>query len=330
LRPVFAHAKADPKRVVYAEGEDERVLRAVQQVILDRVARPIVIGRTEVVQRRLERLALAMRPGEHFELVDPESDPRFNAYWTHYHRLTERKGVSPDFARRLVRTRETVIAALMVARGEADALLCGAVGQYHRHLRHLIDIIGLAPGASVPAALSTLVMPQTTVFLCDTYVNADPSADQLSGITIRAAEAIRHFGVEPKVALLSHSNFGSSDSASARKMREVLRLVRAAAPELEIEGEMHGDAAICEDIRTRIFPNSRLKGAANLLVLPTLDAANIAFNLLKTLGDGLHVGPILLGIAKPAHIVTPSVTVRGLVNMSAVAVSDAQFFAGAA
>jgi malate dehydrogenase (oxaloacetate-decarboxylating)(NADP+) len=218
----------------------------------------------------------------------------------------------------------------MVTRGEADALLCGAVGQYHRHLRHLIDIIGLAPGASVPAALSTLVMPQTTVFLCDTYVNADPSADQLSGITIRAAEAIRHFGVEPKVALLSHSNFGSSDSASARKMREVLRLVREAAPELEIEGEMHGDAAICEDIRTRIFPNSRLKGAANLLVLPTLDAANIAFNLLKTLGDGLHVGPILLGIAKPAHIVTPSVTVRGLVNMSAVAVSDAQFFAGAA
>jgi malate dehydrogenase (oxaloacetate-decarboxylating)(NADP+) len=330
MRPVFEHAKADPKRVVYAEGEDERVLRAVQQVILDRIARPIVIGRTEVVQRRLERLALAMRPGEHFELVDPESDPRFNAYWTHYHRLTERKGVSPDFARRLVRTRETVIAALMVARGEADALLCGAVGQYHRHLRHLIDIIGLAPGASVPAALSTLVMPQTTVFLCDTYVNADPSADQLGGITIRAAEAIRHFGVEPKVALLSHSNFGSSDSASARKMREVLRLVREAAPELEIEGEMHGDAAICEDIRTRIFPNSRLKGAANLLVLPTLDAANIAFNLLKTLGDGLHVGPILLGIAKPAHIVTPSVTVRGLVNMSAVAVSDAQFFAGAA
>jgi malate dehydrogenase (oxaloacetate-decarboxylating)(NADP+) len=330
MRPVFEHARADPKRVVYAEGEDERVLRAVQQVLLDRIARPIVIGRTEVVQRRLERLALGMRPGEHFELVDPESDPRYNAYWTQYHRLTERKGVSPDFARRLVRTRETVIAALMVARGEADALICGAVGQYHRHLRHLVDIIGLAPGAGVPAALSALVLPKTTVFLCDTYVNGDPSAEQLCGITIRAAEAIRHFGVEPKVALLSHSNFGSSDSPSARKMREVLGLLGRAAPELEVEGEMHGDAAISEEIRTRIFPNSRLKGTANLLVLPTLDAANIAFNLLKTLGDGLHVGPILLGVAKPAHIVTPSVTVRGLVNMSAVAVYDAQVVAGTA
>jgi malate dehydrogenase (oxaloacetate-decarboxylating)(NADP+) len=330
MRPVFEHAKADPKRVVYAEGEDERVLRAVQQVILDGIARPIVIGRTEVVQRRLERLALAMRPDKDFELVDPESDPRFNAYWTLYHRLTERKGVSPDFARRLVRTRETVIAALMVVRGEADALICGSVGQYHRHLRHLVDIIGPAPGASVPAALSTLVMPKATVFLCDTYVNADPTADQLCGITIRAAEAIRHFGIEPKVALLSHSNFGSSDSASARKMRDVLGLLRHVAPELEVEGEMHGDAAISEEIRTRIFPNSQLKGAANLLVLPTLDAANIAFNLLKTLGDGLHVGPILLGMAKPAHIVSPSVTVRGLVNMSAVAVYDAQVSAGAA
>jgi malate dehydrogenase (oxaloacetate-decarboxylating)(NADP+) len=330
MRPVFEHAKADPKRVVYAEGEDERVLRAVQQVLVDKIARPIVIGRTEVVQRRIERLALAMRPGRDFELVDPESDPRYNAYWTHYHRLTERKGVSPDFARRLVRTRESVIAALMVARGDADALICGAVGQYHRHLRHLLDIIGLAPGATVPAALSTLVLPKATVFLCDTYVNPEPSADQLCGITIRAAEAIRHFGVEPKVALLSHSNFGSSDTASARKMREVLARLRERAPELEVEGEMHGDAAISEEIRSRIFPNSRLKGAANLLVLPTLDAANIAFNLLKTLGDGLHVGPILLGMAKPAHVVTPSVTVRGLVNMSAVAVYDAQVQAGMA
>src|SRR5690606_5643492 len=240
-----------------------------------------------------------------------------------------RKGVSPDFARRLVRTRETVIGALMVARGEADALICGAVGQYHRHLRHLVDILGLAPDVSVPAGLSVLVLPKTTVFICDTYVNPEPTADQLCCITIRAAEQIRHFGIEPKVALLSHSNFGSSDTPSARKMREVLALLREAAPELEVEGEMHGDAAISEEIRSRIFPNSRLKGAANLLVLPTLDAANIAFNLLKTLGDGLHVGPILLGMAKPAHIVTPSVTVRGLVNMSAIAVYDAQVQAAA-
>ncbi|MBX6366969.1 MAG: NADP-dependent malic enzyme [Rhodospirillales bacterium] len=330
MRPVFEHAKTDPKRVVYCEGEDERVLRAVQQVLIDRIARPIVIGRTEVVNRRLKRLALAMRPGEHFELVDPENDPRYNDYWTHYHRLTERKGVSPDFARRLVRTRETVIGALMVARGDADALICGAVGQYHRHLRHLVDILGLAPDVSVPAALSVLVLPKTTVFLCDTYVNPEPTAEQLCCITLRAAEQIRHFGIEPKVALLSHSNFGSSDTPSARKMREVLALLREAAPELEVEGEMHGDAAISEEIRSRIFPNSRLKGAANLLVLPTLDAANIAFNLLKTLGDGLHVGPILLGMAKPAHIVTPSVTVRGLVNVSAIAVYDAQVQAAAA
>jgi malate dehydrogenase (oxaloacetate-decarboxylating)(NADP+) len=236
----------------------------------------------------------------------------------------ERKGVSPDFAKSVVRTRNTVIAALMVRRGEADTLLCGSIGQYRRHLRHLVDILGLCPGVSAPAALSAIVLPKGTYFLCDTYVCEEPAASEIAEMSLRAAEAVRHFGLEPKLALLSHSSFGASDAASARKMREALSLIRARAPQLEVEGEMHGDAAISEEIRARIFPNSRLKGSANLLVMPTLDAANIAFNLLKTLGDGQPIGPILLGLAAPAHILTPSVTVRGLVNMSAVAVYDAQ------
>jgi malate dehydrogenase (oxaloacetate-decarboxylating)(NADP+) len=324
MRPVFERARQAPKRLVYAEGEDERVLRAVQQVIGDHIARPIVIGRREVVQRRLEKLNLRVRIGREFELVDPQDDPRYHDYWKTYHRLMERKGVSPDFARYLVRTRNTVIGALMLKKGDADALLCGVIGQYHRHLRHIVDIIGLAPGATTASALSALVLPKGTYFLCDGYVMQDPTAEQVAEMTVRAAEAVRHFGVEPKVALLSHSNFGSSDASTARKMREALRLLTERAPGLEVEGEMHGDAAISEEIRQRIFPNSRLKGSANLLVMPTLDAANIAFNLLKALGDGLHVGPILLGVRQPAHIVTPSVSVRGLVNMSAVAVYDAQ------
>jgi malate dehydrogenase (oxaloacetate-decarboxylating)(NADP+) len=310
--------------VVYAEGEDERVLRAVQQVIDDRLAKPIIIGRRAVVERRIERLNLRLKLDESVELCDPEDDPRYNEYWELYHAIMERKGVAPDFARRVVRTRPTAIAALMVRRGEADALLCGTIGQYRRHLQHVIDILGLRAGVSAPAALSVLILPKGTYFLCDTQVVDDPNVGQLAEMTLRAASAVRHFGLEPKVALISHSNFGSSDHPSAHKMREALVLIRERAPELEVEGEMHADAAIDETIRQRIFPNSRLKGSANLLILPTLDAANIAFNALKVLGDGLPVGPVLLGSAKPAHIVTPSVTVRGLVNMTAVAVYDAQ------
>jgi malate dehydrogenase (oxaloacetate-decarboxylating)(NADP+) len=236
----------------------------------------------------------------------------------------ERKGVSPDFARSLVRTRTTVIAALMLRRGEADAMLCGAIGQYHRHLRHVLDILGLEPGVSAPAALSALILPKGAFFLCDTYVVEDPSAAQIAEMTLRAANAVRHFGVEPKVALLSHSSFGSSEAPSACKMREAFMLLRERAPALEVEGEMHADAAISEEIRHRIFPNSLLKGSANLLIMPNLDAANIAFNMLKVLGDGLAIGPILLGVDRPAHIMTPSITVRGLVNMTAIAVYDAQ------
>jgi malate dehydrogenase (oxaloacetate-decarboxylating)(NADP+) len=324
MRPIFDHARSNPKRVVYAEGEDERVLRAVQQALDDGLARPIVIARRDVARRRIERLNLRFRLDQDVELVDPTSDPRYNDYWTLYHRLMERKGVSPDFARDLVRNNTTVIASLMVRRGDADALLCGAIGQYHDHLRHIVDIIGLKTGASAPAALSALVLPKGTFFLCDTYVIEEPNAAQLAEITIRAADWVRVFGVEPKVALLSHSNFGSSAAPSAKKVRDALALLQSQAPTLEAEGEMHGDAAISEEVRHRIFPNSLLKGTANLLVMPNLDAANIAFNLLTVLGDGLAIGPMLLGAGKPAHIMTPSVTVRGLVNMTAIAVHDAQ------
>ncbi|MEX0732652.1 MAG: NADP-dependent malic enzyme [Aquisalimonadaceae bacterium] len=323
MKPLFEQARQNPKRVVYAEGEQERVLRSVQVVVDDGLALPILIGRRKVVEMRIRRMGLRMRIGEDIELCDPEDDPRYREYWTLYHSLMERRGVTPDQARNIVRTRTTVIAALMVYRGEADALICGTVGRYSRQLEYVETVLGKRPGVRNLAAMNALILPKGTFFLCDTYVNHDPTAQQLAEMTILAADEVRRFGITPKVALLSHSSFGSSNAESARKMREALQLIEARDPSLEVEGEMHGDAALSETIRERIFPNARLKGKANLLIMPTLDAANIAFNLLKVMGDGVSVGPILLGTNKPAHILTPSVTVRGIMNMTALATVEA-------
>ena len=324
MKPLFDRAREDVRRLVYAEGEETQVLRTVQIVVDDGLARPILIGRRRVVEMRIERLGLRLRLDEDVELCDPDDDPRYREYWTLYHQLTERHGVTPDAAREIVRTRTTVIAALMVARGEADAMICGVVGRYDRHLKHLRDIIGLREGVSDASAAELLIMPKDTVFVADTNVSYNPTAQELADTSILVAELVRRFGLTPKVALLSHSSFGSADSESARKMRETLRLVRQLEPGLEIEGEMRANSAMSESVRERLFPNSALTGTANVLILPNLDAANIAFNLALSLGDGLSVGPILIGMAKPAHIVGQSVTVRGLVNMSALAAVDAQ------
>ena len=324
MKPMFERAREADKCLIYAQGEDERVLRAVQVVVDEGLAKPILVGRPEVVEARIKREALRLQAGEHFELINPESDPRFKEYWETYHGIMGRKGVTPDLARTIVRTNNTVIAALAVKRGEADAMICGGDGRYREHLSHIRDIIGLAKGVHDLSAVSMLVLSKGTYFLADTYVTPDPSPEELVEMTYMAAVHVRQFGFEPKVALLSHSNFGSSEAPSAAKMREALHLLHKRYPDLEVEGEMHADAALSEFTRQRVFPESRLEGAANLLVMPNLDAANIGFNLVKELGEGLPVGPILIGTAAPAHIVTTSVTARGIVNMSAIAAVDAQ------
>jgi malate dehydrogenase (oxaloacetate-decarboxylating)(NADP+) len=324
MKPLFTAAKARPKRLVYAEGEDERVLRAVQIVVDERLAHPVLIGRPEVIEQRIERLGLRVRPGKDFELVNPQLDPRYRDYWSTYHGLTERKGVSPDYARVEMRRRNTLIGAMMMYKGEADGMLCGTFGTHDLHLHYVDQVIGLQPGIRSYAAMNALILPHRTVFICDTYVQPDPDAEHVAEMTVLAAEALRRFGLVPKVALLSASNFGSLSLPSSRKMQHALALVRERAPELEVEGEMHGDAAISEEIRLRLFPSSRLRGEANLLIMPTLDAANISFNLLKTAaGDGVTIGPILLGAARAVHILTPSATVRRIVNMTALTVVDA-------
>jgi len=324
MKSLFTAAKAAPRRIVYAEGEDERVLRATQIVVDERLARPILIGRPQVVEQRLARLGLRVRPGKEFDLVNPEFDPRYRDYWSTYHQLTERKGVSPEYARIEMRRRNTLIGAMLMYKGEADCMVCGTFGTHALHLQYIDQVIGLRPGVRHYAAMNALILPARTVFICDTYVTADPDAENIAEMTLLAAEEIRRFGITPKVALLSASNFGSIDLPSSRKMRAALALIEARAPELEIEGEMHGDAAISEDIRTKVFPRTRLRGEANLLVMPTMDAANISFNLLKTAaGGGVTIGPMLLGAARPVHILTPSASVRRIVNMTALAVADA-------
>ncbi|MBN8509939.1 MAG: NADP-dependent malic enzyme [Burkholderiales bacterium] len=328
MRPVFAAAKAAsakrPVRVAYAEGEDERVLRAVQVVLDERLAQPILVGRPEVVRMRIERAGLRLSPGRDFELVDPEHDPRFRAYWETYAKLMGRDGVTPEAAKAAVRRSNTLISALMVHRAEADAMLCGLVGRYDQHLDHVRAVIGQRPGSRTMAAMNALMLEQHTLFIADTFVNEEPSAEDLADIALMAAAELRRFGVPPKVAFLSHSVFGSSQRASAKRMRAARDLFARRAPDIECDGEMHGDAALSETIRRGYLPDTTLSGAANLLLLPNLDAANILFNVLKTTGGhGVTVGPVLLGAARPVHILTPSSTVRRVVNMTALAVTDA-------
>jgi malate dehydrogenase (oxaloacetate-decarboxylating)(NADP+) len=329
MRPVFEQARSAPKRVIFSAGEDDRVLRAVQIVLDEELAVPILIGRPDVIRRRAERLGLRFRPGTDVALIDPSDDPRYDRYWSSYHELMERRGVTIPTARNLVRSSPTLIAALAVRLGDADAMIAGAYGRFRTHFNHVRDVIGYRPGTTHMAGLSLLVMPTRSLFIADTYVNDDPSADTLAEITLLAADEVLRFGIQPRVALLSHSNFGTSDHPSARKMAEAVRLLHQRAPSLEVDGEMHGDSALDGDLRASLFPRSKLKDAANLLICPSLDAANISFNLLKTAADGLHVGPILLGTAQPAHVLTPSVTARGILNMTALAVVDAQRYADA-
>jgi malate dehydrogenase (oxaloacetate-decarboxylating)(NADP+) len=323
MRPLFEQAKAEPLRITYAEGEDERVLRAAQEVVDEGLAQPILVGRRGVIEMRLERLGLRIRPDRDFAIVDPQDDPRFRDYWQLYHQLMERRGVTPQIARVVVTTRTTVIAALALVRDECDAMICGLTGRYPSHLRHIQEIVGLQQCVRTPAAMTVLILDKGTLFITDTNVNVVPDAEDLAQIAILAAREVRTFGLEPKVALVSHSNFGSFHDPGAERMRTTLARIRELAPDLLVEGEMHADAALSEEIRLRIFPNSMYKGAANLLVMPNLDTANTSFNMLKMLGGGVSVGPILLGVNKPAHVLTASATVRTIVNMTALAGVDA-------
>ncbi|MEP6484647.1 MAG: NADP-dependent malic enzyme, partial [Rudaea sp.] len=324
MKPVFDRAKSDVKRIVYAEGEEDTILRAVQHLVDDRLARPILIGRPAIIERRIERLSLRIRAGEHFELCNVDDDPRYNEYWSLYLKLAERRGITPSLAKSLVRSRPTLIAALMVARGEADAMICGMVGRYQRQLKHILDVLPLDPGVSAPAAMTAVQNDRGTWFFVDTHVQYDPSAEQIAEATCQAVLRLKLFGITPKVALLSHSNFGSHNDESSKKMRRVLELVREKDPRLEIDGEMQADTALNEEIRTRIFPNSLLLGRANVFVFPNLDAANIAYNMVRQFTDGVAIGPILMGVSKPAHVLTTASTVRRVVNISALACVEAQ------
>jgi malate dehydrogenase (oxaloacetate-decarboxylating)(NADP+) len=324
MKPVFSAAKKAPRRVLYAEGEDERVLRAIQVVLDEGMARPVLIGRPEIIEARLRQAGLRLVAQRDFEVVNPDSDPRYRELWQDYHALMGRQGVTPGLAKRLMRSDTTLIGTMLLRRGDVDAMLCGTVGRHPQHLRHVADVIGLEAGASTFAAMNLLMLPEHTLFITDTYVNETPDAERIAEIALMGAEEVRRFGLVPKVALLSHSNFGSNPSDSSRKMAAARVLIERRDPGLEVDGEMHADAALSEVIRQRLYTGCRLAGAANLLVMPNVDAANIAFNLLKTAsGNGITVGPILLGAARAVHILTATATVRRLVNMTALAVVDA-------
>ncbi|MFK2877668.1 NADP-dependent malic enzyme [Rhodanobacter hydrolyticus] len=324
MKPVYDRARADRKRVVYAEGEEETVLRAVQTVVDEKLAFPILIGRPEVIDMRIQRLGLRLRQDVDFELTNINDDPRYNEYWQQYHAMTERRGVTPDAAKALMRTRTALIAAMMVERGEADALICGLVGRYHKKLGYLRSVIGLDPGVSCTSAMTGVINEKGAWFFLDTHVQADPSAEQIAEATLQATYRLKLFGIEPKVALLSHSNYGSHDTPSAAKMRKVREILMARAPKLDMDGEMQADTAWDETLRKRVFPGTTLGGRANLFVMPNLDAANIVYNMVRVMTDGVAIGPILMGVDKPVHILTTSSSVRRVVNMTAIAAVDAQ------
>jgi malate dehydrogenase (oxaloacetate-decarboxylating)(NADP+) len=323
MRQIFAAARKAPKRVIYADGEDERVLRAAEVVLEEGIARPILIGRPAVIETRLKRYGLTIQPGRDFDIVNPEDDPRYRDYVHTYVEVAGRRGITPDAARTLVRTSTTVIAALALRRGEADAMICGLEGRFRAKLRHIRDIVGLAPGAREFAAMSLMITTRGVVFLTDTHVQAEPSAEAMADTVLMCAAHVQRFGITPKVALVAHSDFGDFDTPVTMRMRTALAMVHARAPELEIDGEMQADTALIEAVRQRKLPSSTLKGEANLLVMPGLTSANVAYQIMKVFGEALPVGPILLGTAMPAHILTGSVTSRGVVNMTAIAVAEA-------
>ncbi len=324
MKPVFDQAIEAPKRVVYCEGEDDRVLRAVQIVVDDGIARPILIARREVLMRRIEKLGLRLKVDRDFELCDPENDPRFSEYRTHYQQALGRCGVTPVNAGTIVRTNTTVIGSIMLERGEADAMLCGVTGRFRRHIDHVRDIIGLKDGVRDLSALTMMVLEKGIYFLADTHVTIEPTSEELAEMAVMAAVEARRFGIDPKIALLSHSNFGSSQEGCSQRMRRAVEILHRDHPELEADGEMHADTALDQGLRDTLLPGSKLQGEANILIMPSIDAANIAYNVVKKLANGLTVGPMLIGAGKPAHVLTNSVTARGIVNMSALAVVDAQ------
>ncbi|ALX77694.1 NADP-dependent oxaloacetate-decarboxylating malate dehydrogenase [Cronobacter malonaticus] len=325
MKPVFNQARKDPKRVVLTEGEEPRVLHATQELITLGLAKPVLVGRPGVIEMRLKKLGLQIEAGKDFEIVNNESDPRFKEYWNEYYSIMKRRGITQEQAQRAVIGNSTVIGAIMVHRGEADAMICGTIGDYHEHFSVVQQIFGYRDGVKAAGAMNALLLPSGNTFIADMYVNDDPTPEQLAEITVMAAETVRRFGIEPKVALLSHSNFGSSDSPAASKMRETLQLVRERAPDLMIDGEMHGDAALVESIRNDRMPDSPLKGSANILIMPNVEAARISYNLLRvSSSEGVTVGPVLMGVAKPVHVLTPIASVRRIVNMVALAVVEAQ------
>ncbi|MCA1324673.1 NADP-dependent malic enzyme [Herbaspirillum seropedicae] len=327
MRPIFQVAKKAAeaqKRIVYAEGEEERVLRAVQVIVDEKLAKPILVGRPEVLEQRIKKFGLRLRAGTDFEVINPNFDNRYRDYWQSFLELSRRKGVTEQYAKLEMRRRHTLIGSMAIHKGDADGMICGTYGTTQLHLHYIDQVLGKRPGVNVYAAMNIVILPNRQLVLVDTHVNENPTAQELAEITILAAEEMRRLGLQPRAALLSHSNFGSSNSASAIKMREALAIIREVAPDLEVDGEMHGDTALDSKLLNAAIPDSPLKGDANLLVMPNIDAANIAYNLLKTAsGNGVAIGPILLGCAKPVHILTPSATVRRIINMTALCVMDA-------